>query len=250
MIPGIVHQIWLQGEGALPAHIQKLVSSCKGLRGMRHMFWDEPRILALLQKHGDKELIRQYHKQTSFAAKADVARYVILYHLGGFYIDADYKCFKTLGVFQHADLVYVPSRHKGFVHNAFFACKPKHPVMHMVMEELKRRAHEKAPMLMLRTLYETGPGLLNDVLHQYHKTYPEDTNYLIVHPWQLYPCDFTTDQETCDAHFEGTSYLSHTSEGSWHIYFWLHRRRKSILAGCLVLAAVAYIIIRRRSSLK
>lgn len=214
MIPKIIHQIWIQGEKNAPDHIKNYISSCK-LNGYQHILWDEPKILKLMKKHNDPDLIRIYHKQEKKAAQADIARYVILYYYGGFYIDSDYQCLKSLEVFRNSDLIYVPGISTD-ISNGFIGVKIKHPLFLILFREIKNREN-----LVLeghyfdKILYRTGTFLYYDAIREYHNNYPDDNNYLIIHHHQLHPCGAFEAPHNCHHEYKNIAFAIHNNEGSW-----------------------------------
>lgn len=97
-IPKIIHQIWIQGYDNLPDDMK--IKHCiikQHNPNYQIIFWDNDNILHLLKKYN--ELYQFYQKIPSFTGNtkiypsmSDVARLVILYEYGGFYIDTDYYC--------------------------------------------------------------------------------------------------------------------------------------------------------------
>jgi mannosyltransferase OCH1-like enzyme len=130
MIPKIIHQIWIQGRDKVPDRLKKMMETCH-YSGYQYYLWDDKMIMELLHHYGDKELIKIYQVQEHKAGQADIARYLILYYYGGFYIDADYVCQKKLDVFTSADLIYIPHNVMNIVktiNNGLLGAKQLHEV--------------------------------------------------------------------------------------------------------------------------
>lgn len=89
MIPKIIHQIWIGNKNEKPS---KLMDTWKdNHKDWEYILWDEETIEKLQLKN-----LKQYNLSPTFAGKADVARYEILYKMGGFFIDADSVCLKKI----------------------------------------------------------------------------------------------------------------------------------------------------------
>lgn len=156
MIPKIVHQIWIQGLHSLPEDLMekhKLIQSSNP--NYQVILWDDDKIVQILyQKH--PQILNLYKNVeyipgpvNMFATKSDIARFVILYEFGGFYIDTDYYCsldldtiiapdteiifadntYKILNPFQY--FIYTPKYNLSFC-----AVKPKHQMWKQVFLHL------------------------------------------------------------------------------------------------------------------
>lgn len=95
-IDKIYHQIWFQGETEIPQKYEKLYSSCiKVNNNFKRIVWDSNKIINLI-KNNYPEYFNFYEKLPLMVQKIDFAKYVILYHYGGIYIDMDVKCLKNI----------------------------------------------------------------------------------------------------------------------------------------------------------
>jgi len=78
MIPLYLHFIWIQGWAHCPIGFRHNIESCSG--GMTVMFWDDASIQELMRtNHHLTDVLRLYNEESVMAAKADLARYAILY---------------------------------------------------------------------------------------------------------------------------------------------------------------------------
>jgi hypothetical protein len=85
LIPKIMHQIW---DGDMPPLYQSYLDECKKLHpDWEFKIWDEREIDSFNMRYRNS-----YDKARSYAAKADILRYEILYKFGGVYRDMDIKC--------------------------------------------------------------------------------------------------------------------------------------------------------------
>jgi len=90
-IPRILHQIWIQGEAAIPKrHRNKREMWARTHPEWQYVLWDDSKIRALIRAYMP-ELEKWYDDDDleAYAAKADLARCLILFVHGGMYIDID-----------------------------------------------------------------------------------------------------------------------------------------------------------------
>lgn len=113
------------------------------------------------------ELIPTYEAFPYNVQRWDAIRYLILYKLGGLYVDMDYECTENItplfyGVtcgmgmepFGHS----VRSRSPFIVGNAFMASTPSHPFMQQLIDTIFYQLDEKA--IRGNVLHSTGPFMV------------------------------------------------------------------------------------------
>jgi len=100
--PITIHQIWLQGVDKIPAKYKddiKLISTLNPT--YKHILWSDKLFHENILNNSeyDKDFINGiknfYSKLTLIHLKVDYMRYVILYLLGGIYLDMDIKVIKS-----------------------------------------------------------------------------------------------------------------------------------------------------------
>lgn len=164
MIPEIIHQIWL---GPLPPPA-KLIRSwrIKNPR-FRHILWTEENI------HSVRNHV-QFDAAKSYSIKSDILRYEILYRYGGWYMDADSYCLKSICPLSFYDMVTVrePTQPKRYA-NGIIGISSKHPAMRLAIEHIaqlppKERYHWK----------ETGPGIWTIIANHFRATVLEADSFL------------------------------------------------------------------------
>lgn len=220
MIPKRIHQIWIQGYDAAPQHIRSMLDKCKSLNSsFEYLLWDDHTIKTVFDVYGDKELHRLYDNATNMAAKADIARYMLVYLFGGIYLDADTECIKSLDTFTSTNLFYIEPRHSIFgtmVDNLVFGAKKRHPLLEYVLHLVKYRgSRNERPMFLYRTTHFTGTELFHRAIERYHKRHPNDIDYLVVGKSMLHPCDSTVDFATCRPRALPTAFTIHANHMSW-----------------------------------
>ena len=85
MIPRVIHQIWL-GDKLPP---QAYLDTWKLLPGFKYKLWTEEELSSLSMLNQDK--YEYFLNKKVYHGAADIARVEILFHYGGFYVDADTK---------------------------------------------------------------------------------------------------------------------------------------------------------------
>ena len=91
-VPRIVHQIWLQGEGAMPGEAYAASrTTCHVAKdaGWAYRLWSESDLMGFLSWYPSLR-----HLAPSAAFRADLGRYSILWDVGGLYLDMDIDLFR------------------------------------------------------------------------------------------------------------------------------------------------------------
>ena len=177
-IPKITHQIWLQGWDKLPEKYQENVRLLSEMNpDFEHKRWDEESLRAECSKLG-KPYVEKFDSFEHFIMKVDFGRYVVLYNYGGISIDTDMKPLKPLqntpGLDTEEFMVSrlpFPVNMTGFLNNAIFVVRPKHPLMKEIVDAImmsKKRLSDYAT----QELYidgETGPSFINGIIKKHEK---------------------------------------------------------------------------------
>jgi inositol phosphorylceramide mannosyltransferase catalytic subunit len=99
--------------------------------------------------------------------RADVIRYLLMYRLGGFYLDLDYEMLKPFDLTHHECVLPWEGDELGpdkdNICNAIFASAPGHPFFKMVIDELKANPPLDPSSDPLNT---TGPAFISRIFHQ------------------------------------------------------------------------------------
>lgn len=170
-IPRIIHQIWIGPE---PAPSTWLDSWRRVHADYEYILWTEDEIEAKFSK---EELDEVIESSPSWAGRADILRWKILYRYGGIYSDADSVCIesvsdliaaaeqrsKNLIILRENEKVRGPGcfpqyedipRHSPLYSNGFIAAVPNHPLIAAALESIPRAFPDLPPWR------STGPGLL------------------------------------------------------------------------------------------
>lgn len=174
-IPKIIHQIYEDSNG-VPENLKKISKSWTRLNPeWEYMFWDKDAIYNFLATY-DPGFIPFYKSFTYDIQRWDAIRYLILYYLGGLYIDMDYECLQPIGKILINKSCFVgcePGLH-GFLNNvshiignAFMATVPRHRFFELLIKELKQKDKYKNPSKKREVLHTTGPMMLTRVYNRY-----------------------------------------------------------------------------------
>jgi mannosyltransferase OCH1-like enzyme len=119
MIPLILHQIWFQGiDNIMEPYKSCFINTIIFLKNTKweHYFWDKERIEKfILDKYSQYWDI--YNNCHILVQKLDVARYIILYHYGGCYMDMDMEILKDFRELLNDEDEIVISNTRQFYYN-------------------------------------------------------------------------------------------------------------------------------------
>lgn len=150
-IPKIIHQIWLGSE--FPQKYVWLQETWKKHHPDWHyILWTEKELNAFKLENQ-----KAYDTAANYGEKSDIARYEILYRLGGLYVDTDFECLRSFSVFHHYSDFYTGlCSNADFVHcaNGLIGSAPGHPIMRECIERLSKS--DKKSGGFMSTLVKTG----------------------------------------------------------------------------------------------
>ncbi|AVP87415.1 hypothetical protein phytr_4660 [Candidatus Phycorickettsia trachydisci] len=136
LIPKVMHQIWFGGD--IPALYLHYLNECKIL----HPNWEFK--IWNVKDINDLKLEYQglYDNARSYAGRADIARYEILYRFGGVYRDMDVKCYKPIDDLNHKYDFFVPIEFptvdwQMVFNNGIIGSKPGHPILKTTLDLIR-----------------------------------------------------------------------------------------------------------------
>lgn len=133
-VPKIIHQMWIGPP--LPDHIAAWVETWRDHHpNWVHHWWTEDNLPALRNQSLWDEA-EKIAPRAPEQFRSDVARYELLQHFGGVWIDADFECRKPIDEFLDAQgfLVWeVPGR---WLANGLFGAEPDHPLLEDLITRL------------------------------------------------------------------------------------------------------------------
>ena len=168
MIPRIIHQTWKDEN--IPSQYLTLIETWKRHHPTwKYMFWTDTNIRDLISSKEPK-MLSYFDNIKIGVQKADVGRYVILKHFGGFYCDLDTECIKSLEMipnFNQHSLITAPSQ-MNIIEIAVLGSCVQHPIWDRVLQALLDNQYQSRSVLAWQTwianisaaynvLIETGP---------------------------------------------------------------------------------------------
>ena len=151
-IPKIIHQIWIGSP--LPDKYIPLINSWKlNHPDWEYILWDDVMIDALGLINKD-----QYDTSTNYGQKADIARYEILYRVGGVYVDIDFECLRPMDIFHHVCDYYTGVAYSGrfSTFNGLIGSTPGNPILKECIDTLDiTKYYEGSPEHNI--LFTSGP---------------------------------------------------------------------------------------------
>lgn len=171
-IPKIIHQTWK--NDSIPFRWRRVQQhNISLLPDFEYRLWTDSAMMEFV-KTKFPTLYPSFATYQYGILRADVIRYLLMYEIGGLYLDLDYELLAPFNVDQ-APVVLPKERSIAFgdeyngIGNAFFASVPRHEFWRDVIDDLLRHPPT------VRNEYDaglvTGPGLLTRIY--YSKPYPD-----------------------------------------------------------------------------
>ena len=175
MIPHIIHQVWENEKERLPNQFVQFANTWKEHHiGWRYEFWNKRRMEAFVRKHYP-EFVDTYFGYRYNAQRWHAIRYLILYQLGGVYVDFDNESLEPIDTHvqgksccfglepeDHVNMLKYPF----VISNAWIASEIKHPFIKHVIETLPNILSTSTDKVST-VLKTTGSLMLTDVYRCY-----------------------------------------------------------------------------------
>ena len=153
-----------QDEASLSTVMAENVQSLKDRHpSVEHKFFRQDDVLELLEAKFPKEVVDAYHALRPFSYRADLARYCILYEIGGVYADLSYYILAPIPLGEkpvvfRGNLVSSPWD----TSNGLIYSPPRHKALELTIEMLL--ANVKRRYYGATSLCPTGPALFGRAL--------------------------------------------------------------------------------------
>lgn len=200
MIPKIIHQIWEGKNDPLPDFFKEFAITWKENHpDWKYEFWDGAKMDSFVQEHFP-DFCDIYYSYPHNVQRWDAIRYLILYKIGGLYVDFDYESVEPIDEILQNDTCYFASEPKEhtaifkkefYFNNALMASEPEHPFFKIIIDRLKTIGTPVATdNKMMDVLNTTGPLMLTDLYEKY-----ENKNEItlvspeLVSPWSKQEVD-------------------------------------------------------------
>jgi mannosyltransferase OCH1-like enzyme len=175
-IPKIIHQIWIGKP--LPNALKELGDTWKEHHpAWEYRLWNEDDILGFIIEYFP-EYMDSYHSFNYDIQRLDAIRYLILYKIGGMYVDFDYDCLKNIEpllngktcCFAMEPDIHAKLFNKEMIfNNALMASAPAHLFFKRVIEEVfsKKTPYNDSLDKMEYVLNTTGPWMLKKLYNTF-----------------------------------------------------------------------------------
>lgn len=186
-IPKIIHRIWIPFNSnniVVPEIYQKFDIKLKELHpDYEFMEWDENSLDEFIKKHYP-EFWPVFSSYDMKVKKHDAARYVLLHHFGGIFIQHSLLFQKPIDdLLYGSDLLLTEQDyHTNQIWNGFMASVPAHPLMKYMIDNL----HRKVGGL---PIHSTGPAIFTYYIHEFLRK-RKNNNFTVLPSYYLLPFSY------------------------------------------------------------
>lgn len=167
-VPKLVHQIWHSKD--MPPGMTSVVHHNKAQNpDYQFILYDDEDCKKFIETYFDSSVLQAYNTLVPRAYKSDLARYCILYRLGGIYLDTKFKCMEGFTFSEIATPRYVKDIERWGDYstwNGLIVSQPMNNTMlksiYAIVENCKTRYYGR------NALSPTGPLLLADCAKDEH----------------------------------------------------------------------------------
>lgn len=224
MIPNIIHQIYISKEGVIPDKVKSWMDKTKSVNSdFEYRLWSSRKEIYSFVKENfpyyyDKFISLEYDVQ-----RIDIFRFMVLYVLGGVYLDTDIECQKNIYELikdktccfgmepqEHADDLRLPK----LIGTFFIASERNNQMILDLLDKMfscvgvKYSTHNPTQIMK-----STGPFRVNDFLIEHSQEY----DFQLIPSRLVAPIqqkDMT--KYMCGRYFDVSSaYMIHLFAGSW-----------------------------------
>ncbi len=186
-IPKIFHRIWLpfsENKASIPLSYKKLDSDLLSLHpGWQMIQWKEEEINILIQKYYP-EFWPVYSSYDVPIKKHDAARYIIIHHYGGIFLQHSIILNKNIEplLMGYEAVFSEQSIADNTIASGFIASIPNHPIMSEIIMNLPKIKNR-------HVLQATGPYVISHFVHKYMDAHKEN-NIQVLPTKYIFPFDW------------------------------------------------------------
>jgi len=180
MIPKIIHQVWEGRQNPLSDFYTQLSGTWKEHHpAWQYKFWDGDRMDAFVREHFP-DFAGTYFGYRYPVQRWDTIRYLILFKIGGMYVDFDYECLESFDdlITENGTCFFAmePDEHRRALgktlcfNNALMATSPGHPFFKHIIEHLTSTPFSYSGNKVHDVLTSTGPLMLSNLYENYKGT--------------------------------------------------------------------------------
>mgnify|MGYP001167578813 CR=1 FL=1 len=202
MIPKIIHQIWYQDNStnnfninyvSIPSQFKNTVKKLININPeYKYYFWNNINIKLFIKKYYP-EFYKLFLDCKFMIQRIDLAKYLIIYHYGGFYIDMDCEPIKNLNQFlnkfKNHKLLYVSRTPKFnnlenyviklmynfktdnyFINNGIIISPKKHDFLKYLLKNIPKYMYNNKDYFYNSIVFNTfGPSSFTNLIIKYKK---------------------------------------------------------------------------------
>lgn len=220
LIPTKIHQIWWQGFEKVPVKYKRYLDTW--VKNHRPPKWE---FIYWNKKNFENIILRQYPQYLHIynnlplmIQKIDFAKYLILFHEGGIYVDVDTISEKSLDSFMEKYKSYeiILTKFKVYkelpifvINNGIIMSIKKHPLIQKIIEniEYQKKFYYINDWYILKS---TGPYYFTKIIIEYLKKHKN--NKLMIIPNEVLESCTLGEYQNCTS--KGT-YITHDHNCSW-----------------------------------
>ena len=203
-IPLIIHQIWLGSK--VPKEYKAWRESWKFYHpSWKYYLWTDEDLQRFPLYNRDL-----YEAETNYGARADIARYEILYQVGGLYVDIDGECLAPFDLLHHYYTFYIGIQpldtNELQLGIGFIGAAQYHPLLKYAIDHL----HDNANLVHI--IEKTGPIYFTKIFCQLADQFDK---CIALPPSYLYPRGYNDRYEDRKQWLCSESLAIHHWGGSW-----------------------------------
>jgi mannosyltransferase OCH1-like enzyme len=188
MIPLIMHQIWYQGiDNIIEPYKKCFYKTQLFLKQTKwqYIFWDKNKIEDFINNLYPKYW-NLYNNCSILVQKLDIARYIILYHYGGCYMDMDVEMIKDFSILLNEDDEFVVSNTmQYFINNGIIFSIKENSILLDFLEDITTKINKFKFNKFLNINFSTGPINFTNFINKNKDKY----NIKILPYKYLEPCE-------------------------------------------------------------
>lgn len=207
MIPKTIHYCWF-GKGELPELALKCIDSWKKyMPDYEIKLWNEENFDININQY-----VKEAYEAKKYAFVSDFARFHILYHYGGIYLDTDVEVLKPLDRFLYDEAFMGFEDGKHVAPGLIIGAKKGNPIIKEILDNYSNKKFKlKDGSYNLTTVVK----YTTDILLKYgliQNNSKQNINGMIVYPKTFF-CPINTENKETD--FSNDTYTIHHFSASW-----------------------------------
>ncbi len=240
MIPNLLHQIWYQGSDNIiepyKSCYEKTLIFLKNTK-WKHIFWNKDKIDKFIKKHYN-QYWDLYDEYTILVQKLDIARYLILYHYGGCYMDMDMEIIKDFReLINDDDELIVSKMSVGIINNGILFSSKNNIFWLDFLNKINTNKNKFNFNKMLHVNFTTGPIHFNKFINSSDYKIKILPHYYLEAQSSKYDSKDKTNAYTIN--YFGNSWI----DPVYNIFIYLYQYRKILLIIFIII--ILFFIMRK-----